>query len=240
MVFATPDHADAFYRAYELRPTGSVVVPHLGADTAEFRPDAERRSRVRSELGLSDQEFCLVYAGRLSPEKGPDLLIDALGRLPAELWSRLRVVIAGDGLLRAEMENRVRAAKLDGTVRFLGRISNVAGLYNAADLVAVPSRAECFGLSLVEAMASGCAVVATAIGGMREIVDEPQEGLLVHRLDASCLAQALHKAILCPDLEKMGQAARLKVLSKYSKSRVLADLLAVVGAHPRQAGAPNA
>ena len=131
-------------------------------------------------MGLSDQEFCLVYAGRLSPEKGPDLLIDALGRLPAELWSRLRVVIAGDGLLRAEMENRVRAAKLDGTVRFLGRISNVAGLYNAADLVAVPSRAECFGLSLVEAMASGCAVVATAIGGMREIVDEPQEGLLVH------------------------------------------------------------
>jgi glycosyltransferase involved in cell wall biosynthesis len=169
-------HAGAFVAvsgaiAHELAragiPRGRIRTIPNGVDTRRFAPpdDGERR-RIRRALGLPPVPVA-VYTGRLSPEKGVDLLLDG--------WAEARrrgclgmVCVVGDGPERASLERRVQRRGIAGAVRFAGATDDVLPWLHAADAFVLPSRQEGLSVALLEAMACGLAVVATDVGGNPE------------------------------------------------------------------------
>ena len=151
-----------------------------------------------------------MFAGRIQPLKAPDVLLRAVAVLlerEPELRSRLVVPIvggpSGSGLEHPEsLAQLASALGLDGVVRFVPPVaqSELAQWYAAADLVAVPSYNESFGLVAVEAQASGTPVVAAAVGGLTTVVDNGRSGLLVDSHRADDWADALARLVHDPDL----------------------------------------
>jgi glycosyltransferase involved in cell wall biosynthesis len=165
---------------------------------------AERpRAAVRRELGLDDDRRPLVIAiGRLHPQKGYDVLLDAVGRWIADprLQPAPLVAIAGDGPLHDELAGRIRARQLP--VILLGRRSDVADLLGAADVCVLPSVWEARSLTAQEALRAGTPLVASAVGGIPELVGDAAE--LVPAGDAVALAEAVTLVLTDP-----GRTARL-------------------------------
>jgi glycosyltransferase involved in cell wall biosynthesis len=143
---------------------------------------------------------------------------------------RLYCVLAGDGPKRGELERLAAELNIQDRVRFLGRVDRPASVFAAADVIAVPSREECFGLVLVEAMATGRPVVSASVGGMREIVTPSADGLVFSSEDHAALAERVDRLLRDPALcEEIGRQARLTVCQRYSKPHVLAMIDAVLG-----------
>lgn len=135
----------------------------------------------------------LVFAGRLAPEKRPDLLLEAFQRMPDR---STRLLIVGDGPCAAEVHSRVREHGLEARVRLVGHVSNVYPFISRSKALVLCSDFEGFGNVLVEAMACGVQVIATDCpNGPAEILDGGAYGRLVPCGDASALAQAMEEAI---------------------------------------------
>jgi glycosyltransferase involved in cell wall biosynthesis len=159
------------------------------------RPPATRpRAEVRAELGLDAGRPLVVAVARLHPQKGYDVLLEALGRWGAREPVPL-VAIAGDGPLRDELAARIRAGRLPVTL--LGRRDDVADLLGAADVCVLPSRWEGSPLVAQEALRAGTPLVATRAGGMPELLGDG--AYLVPVGDADALAAALHDVLTDPD-----------------------------------------
>ncbi|HWC31865.1 MAG TPA: glycosyltransferase [Actinomycetota bacterium] len=155
---------------------------------------------MRADLGIDGQPL-VVFAGRLEYEKGVQTLIDAVP-IVDRAAPGVRVVVAGAGSYRAELERRVRALRLGRRVRFEGFVDErrLRRLYQAADAVVVPSLYEPFGLVAVEAMACRTPVVASDTGGLREVVDHGVTGLRFARGNGRSLAAALRRVLTDPEL----------------------------------------
>ena len=162
------------------------VVPALAPPLA---PATRTRAEVRAELGVDDGRPLLVAVGRLHPQKGYDVLFDAVARWERE--GRLRpaplVAVAGDGPLEAELAERVRAERLP--IVLLGRRSDVADLLGAADACLLPSRWEGSPFTAQEALRAGTPLISTRAGGIPELVGTAAE--LVPVGDAVALADAV-------------------------------------------------
>ncbi len=155
------------------------------------------RTVLRRALGLAPEGGPVIgYVGRLCPTKGADQLLWAASRLRGR-WPGLQVVIVGgdtgDGSYTTRLRSLGRELRL--AVRICGYRQDAAQLMPAFDVLAVPSRAEPFGLVTLEALARGVPVVATRSGGSREIVRDGREGLLVPPEDPEALAAALHRLL---------------------------------------------
>ncbi|MBS2029677.1 MAG: glycosyltransferase [Deltaproteobacteria bacterium] len=151
-----------------------VGVPAVVADpSARLRPDAP---------------FVIAAAGALEPAKGFDVLLHALVDLPGTT-----LLLAGEGDDRAELEALAKKLGISQRVRFLGWLSGLSGLLGAADAFVMSSRSEGMPMALIEAMSAGVPVVATRVGGIPEVVDDGQDGLLVPAEDASALANAIRR-----------------------------------------------
>lgn len=200
------------------------VLPY-GVDADRFRPSAVARERVRHDLALGDAPVVFT-AGRLVAKKGFDVLIEAARRLVTSM-PRLRVLIAGDGDLRASLE--AQAADLRGTVTLLGNRSqdDIAALAAAADAIAVPSIRDDAGNVdglpnfALEALASGTPVVATTAGGLASAIDDGVSGRLVPERDPARLADALGALMADPaGAGRLGVAARSRVIERFGWPRV--------------------
>jgi phosphatidyl-myo-inositol alpha-mannosyltransferase len=172
---------------------GPVEVLPNGVDLDRFRTRALRGDGVPT----------ILFVGRLDPRKGLPDLIDACARLDVPF----RLVVVGDGPLRARMERKARRA-LDGRVEFTGRIEQdqLPGYYAASDVFCTPARSgESFGLVLLEAMATGVPIVATSLPGYRTVLTPEREGILVEPRDSDAMALALRRLLLDPKLRaRMG------------------------------------
>lgn len=146
-------------------PAGRVRLIPNGVDSGRFAPPTpQRRGLARQRLGLDPERAVVATVGSLSREKGVDVLLDAAARIrPAP-----QVVLAGDGPERAALEGQARRLGLD--IRFLGCVSEVRQVYEAADCVAVPSRTEGLPAAAIEAGLCAVPVAATDVGGVAEIV----------------------------------------------------------------------
>ncbi|MFO7898645.1 MAG: glycosyltransferase [Planctomycetota bacterium] len=148
-----------------------------GADLRRYRPDDELRERVRAELGVGDA-FVVGWAGRLSEVKGPDIFVEAAPRIAAEV-PEAAFLVAGDGPLGETAEARAAELGVAERCRFLGHRDDLEAVLNACDVFLVTSRNEGLGLAAVEALACGVPVVAPAVGGLPELLERGESGVLV-------------------------------------------------------------
>lgn len=168
-----------------------IDVVHPGVDLATFSPGDRLQSR--RALGLTAQEKVVAFVGRIQPLKAPDVLLRAVAKLPG-----VRVLVAGgpSGSGLANPDGLVRLAEelgISDRVTFLPpqTPAQLVDVYRAADLVAVPSYAESFGLVAVEAQACGTPVVAAAVGGLPVAVRDGVSGVLVDGHDPDDWAAAM-------------------------------------------------
>lgn len=201
-------------------PARIVVVPS-GVDLDRVGAAATSRARERQGLGIADDETLVLGLGALERRKGFDVLVAAAARC----GSPLRLVLAGEG---RERDALARQAK-DAGVRLAltGFRDDVAPLLAAADVVAVPSRAEGLGIAALEAMAARRAVVASRVGGLAEVVRDGETGVLVPPDDPGALAAALGRLARDPDERaRLGTAAATRVRERFSLDAMAAGTLA--------------
>jgi len=208
LIVNTDDEARQLISIHHADPARIDVV-HPGVDLDVFRPGDQRTARAA--LGLPLDEQVVAFVGRIQPLKAPDIVLRATAKL-----QRVRIVVAGgpSGSGLASPDGLVRLAdELDITERvtFLPPQSraDLSTLFQAADLVAVPSYSESFGLVAVEAQACGTPVVAAAVGGLPVAVRDRMSGTLVFGHDVDRWADALDNVLRlsAPQAEAMGRAA---------------------------------
>ena len=217
-----------------------IRVIHTGVDTERFRPRG-RRDALVAELGLDPARPTLGWLGRMEPQKAPEDFLRAVARLAAERPG-LQVLMAGEGGLRDGLVARVAALGLGRTVRLLPWQADPARLYEASDVFALSSRWEGMPITLLEAMASGCACVATAVDGCPDLIEAGMSGRLVPPADPEAMARAIGGLLDDPLARAaMGRAARARVERAFALQKMVRDwelLLARVGRpHPVTAAA---
>lgn len=209
------------YIALGITPAHKMRFIPNGVDTHRYQPDARVRQQKRDELGLGS-EFLWLAAGRLTEAKDFPNLLHAFVKVH-QAQPMARLMIAGQGELKEELHKLAAELGLGSTVRWLGRRSDLGDLMRAADAYVMSSAWEGMPLVLLEATAIGLPVVATNVGGNREVVQDGQTGFLVPAKDSSALAQAMLKfmALPLPARAAMGQAGRAFILQHYDLERVM-------------------
>jgi glycosyltransferase involved in cell wall biosynthesis len=200
---------------WDVDPEHLSVLPN---PTPEI-PPLPSRDELRTELGLSGH--ALVFAGRLGPQKALGVALQALVDVP-----ETSLAVAGDGPQRAALEGRARELGLDGRVSFLGSVprEQVLRLFHAADASLLPSAWENFPHTVVEALAVGCPVIATAVGGVPEVVRDGENGLLVAPGDPSALAAAIARFFADDALRARLREAAARSVEGYSEDAVFAEI----------------
>ena len=170
-------------------PEDRIEVIYHGVFPEDYAASPDEKNRIRADLGI-DQDPMLLFVGKLGPRKGVDILLRALPRVLNEM--RVKLVLAGAGKqepYRSLAEN----LNISEHVLFLGRVSDerLRLLFSSCDLFVLPSRLEGLGIVLLEAMAAGKPIVAAKVGGIPEIVQSGQNGILVEPDNDGALAQAI-------------------------------------------------
>ncbi|MCL2058805.1 MAG: glycosyltransferase [Oscillospiraceae bacterium] len=173
-----------------------IIVIHNAVDPAAWRPGADYgavRAGARRAYGIADDEQVFLCASRFAHDKGHRFLLDALARLAGlHGTERLRVVLAGDGPLEAEVREQARSLGLSGVVTFAGFVSDIKPLFYASDVYVNPSQHEALSFLILEALACGLPVIATDMGGNSEIVNNENGcGELVAYGDVDALCRSI-------------------------------------------------
>jgi L-malate glycosyltransferase len=190
---------------------------------------AEVRARARERWGVGEGQNLLGCVGYLLPEKGQELLIRAW---PAVLQQAgpCRLLLAGDGPSRAQLEALARELSVTDSVRFAGFVESVADVYAALDVFLFPSLAEPLGSSMLAAMAYGLATVARARGAVPEVITDGENGLLVEGPEPEQFAAAIVRLLRDPELpRRLGAAARQSVEKRFLADHMVDDTLRLYG-----------
>jgi D-inositol-3-phosphate glycosyltransferase len=229
-------------------PRNRICVAQPGVDLRVLRP--RDTAALRAELQLEGHRV-LLFAARLEPLKGADVLVGAVARLSEQprFDDVITLVIgedSGDGSTGGGERRRLEAVAgghgLAARVRFLGAVEheNLADYYALADVCVVPSRTETFGLVALEAQALGTPVVASAVGGLTEIVVDGETGILVGDRDPQAFADAIATLLDDPQLlGRMGTAARVRA-STFTWTRAVDRLAAIYKRITAPASSPTA
>jgi glycosyltransferase involved in cell wall biosynthesis len=203
-----------------------LEVVYNGCRREHFGDAHKAVRRARAALHLGDGPVVGTVA-RLSAEKGVDVLLTALGHVVEQVPS-VTALIVGDGPRLVELREQTGRLGLNGHVRFLGARSDVAVLNRLMDVFVLPSRQEACPMALLEAMAAGRAIVATDVGGNRELIENARTGVLVPSEQPATLARQIVTALSHPRRrKKMGRAARARVGALFTRERMVTRTCAV-------------
>jgi glycosyltransferase involved in cell wall biosynthesis len=184
--------AESAIRQEHLDPA-RVVTIHHGVDVSRFRPDIDRGA-YRESLGLDPFARIVGTIGRPIKEKGHRYLLDAVPEIRAA-HPDAQILVVGDGPLRPEMNEWIRARGLEAVVKFVGARGDVPELLSLMDVFVFPSLMEGLGIAVLEAMAARVPVIASAIRPLSEIVRHGENGLLVEPRNAAALAAAVNRLL---------------------------------------------
>lgn len=223
--------SSAVARSYEKMYgfAAAATIPN-GIDINRFRRP-EAREPWRREHGFSGDDFLVASVARLEPQKNPEALIGAFARSLSG-FPGSHLLMAGDGSLGDSARRAAQSRGVAGRVHFLGACADVAALLAASDLFALASRWEGSPLTILEAMAARLPVVATAVGGVPELVEDGVTGVLVPSGDEEALGGALASLAHQPERRRaMAEAAGARVarFSVEAMVQAYAELFSVVG-----------
>lgn len=192
-----------------------------GVDISRFLSRAHRRAPIRAELGVKPDELLVCWVGRLVPIKDCATFVRACAEV-VRSKADVRFVIVGDGELRSQLETQAEEQRVPA--HFLGNRSDVPDLMAASDLFVLSSTNEGFGRVLVEAMASGLPIVATAVGGVPEVVEHGRSGLVVPPGDSSAMADAMLQLLRDDACRAAFRQRGLERVPEFSIERTMEDL----------------
>lgn len=197
-----------------------------GVDLEHFRPRSNRAA-VRQSIGIPSSAPVVGTVARLSPEKDQATLLRAFARV-ASVLPDAHLLLVGDGTLRGELEALARELQIFERAHFLGERTDIAELLGAMNVFCLPSLTEGTSLTLLEAMATGLPVVATAVGGTPEVVAHETSGLLVEAGQPEQLADALVQVLQDSALAvRFGAAGREIVGARYSMQSMVERYAAI-------------
>src|SRR5690348_1742275 len=205
-----------------------VVVMPTGYVARPLAPDTD----LRSELGLTSETPLIGTAVVFRPQKAVEVLLEAHARL-LRTMPDVHLVIAGEGPTRAEIQRRARELSLDGRVHFLGHRDDVDAILRSLDVAALSSDFEGSPLFVLECMANGTPIVATAVGGIPQMVLDGETGVLVPPRDPEALAGAIEHLLVDPERRAVLAAAAANRLSEFridAVARRFADLYETLAA----------
>jgi glycosyltransferase involved in cell wall biosynthesis len=210
-VFCPSAYLRGIALGWGLDPERVSVLPNPAPEV----PLLPSREELRAELGVSGD--VLAFAGRLGRQKALGAALDALARVDG-----VTLLVAGDGPERVPLERRSAELGLGARVWFLGAVprERVLRLFRAADASVLPSAWENFPHTVVEALAVGCPVIATAVGGVPEVVRDGENGLLVPPSDPSALAAAVSRFFGDRELRERLAAAAPASVAGHSETAV--------------------
>jgi sugar transferase (PEP-CTERM/EpsH1 system associated) len=215
-VFAVTRDLRSYHARVSWTKESRIRVLANGVDTGRFCKLGGEAERARIALGLPPNSTIVGSVGRLVPIKDHVSLLKAVETLVSK-GSEVRVVLAGDGPEKASLESFVaNSSVLGGRVHFLGDTGDVPQVLRSLDIFVLPSISEGMSNTLLEAMSCGLPVVASRVGGNRELLEDSGVGLLFEPRNVSDLAEKLSRLLDESVRQKLGTAARSHVLSNYS------------------------
>lgn len=186
------------------------------------------REAVREKIGLKKDEVFFLAVGRLVYEKGHEFLIEAMSAVAKE-DSRAVAGICGAGPLQEPLQAQIEKFGVQENVKLLGQWDSIPEILAAADVFVLPSRWEGLPMALLEGMMAGLPIIATRVEGVDEVVRPGEHGLLVPLESSAELAQAILQLLRSPaDRQRMGAAARERVLGDYTTDRMCEAYLQVI------------
>lgn len=197
-----------------IAPPRKITVIRNGV-SGSGTPKVEARREIRRELAIDDSAMLVGMVARLDPIKGHRFFIEAAARV-SQSNPDTHFVLIGDGPLRSEITEAIEKARLTDRIHMLGDRSDVAQLISGLDLLVLSSLHEGLPNAVMEAMAAGVAVVATAVGGTRELITDGETGFLAPPADSEELARQIDFALLNSDIRtRMTAAARRRIETEY-------------------------
>jgi glycosyltransferase involved in cell wall biosynthesis len=197
-----------------------VAVIYNGIDTPSSIEAVPNRDHVRAGIGVGKDDLLMLQVARLDPVKDHATALRTLERVVRHRPDT-RLVLVGEGPERARIEELVKERRLTPYVRLLGLRNDVPRLLRVADLFLLTSVSEGIPLAILEALAAGLPVVATDVGGVRDLVEEGITGLLAPAGDDALLADRVLRLTKNPALvRQMGQHGRERALECFSESRM--------------------
>lgn len=226
-IIAVSDYDRARYVARERIDPQKIETVYVGIDTDRFAP-RQLPAQARRQLNLPLDKKIIIVIARLMAQKNHHGFLDAWLQLPSVLRNSSHCLFVGSGNLEAELRQRVSDQELAHQIEFLGERSDIPELLTAADLMVLPSLFECLPSVISEAMATGCPVVATAVGGVPEMIADVGWPLPPPN-DPAALAQAITTVLQMP-VDRRQTAVRHgqeRVQQLFSKESSVANIQAL-------------
>jgi glycosyltransferase involved in cell wall biosynthesis len=204
-------------------PAEKIHLIRNGCEIDKFDPCYPPQLALKRQLGFADSDPVLLLIGRLEPQKGHSVLFAALKDVVRE-FPRARLVCVGEGALRPALEAELQQLELSACVRLVGYQANVRDWFSITDICVLPSFYEGLPLVALECLASGRAMVASAVDGTPEVVIHEKTGLTVPPGDASKLASAILRLLRDPGLRtQLGSAGRSRVETHFNLARQIRE-----------------
>jgi glycosyltransferase involved in cell wall biosynthesis len=240
LVAVSQENADLIHQIYRI-PQSKIQIIHYGRPAPYFEsPDLSVREKLRQQLGLPEGAIACLTSARLAPVKGHQYLLEAIQQLKqTDVWENLYFLWAGTGTgdrysnIESQLKESVRKLGVTDQVKFLGQRSDIPDLLTASDIFVFPSKAEGMPLSVMEAMAKGLPVIASAVSGIPEELGDtgkllpdpnhdPQETVreLVDTLQAWAADHNLRTSV--------GQACHQRATQMFKEERMLAEHIALI------------
>ena len=210
---------------YRIAPPERVLMVPLGLDLEPFRRAKQTcHGQFRASLGVPAEALLVGFVGRLTAVKNPSLFVEAAGHV-VQQFPQARFVFVGDGELRAALEEQIDALGLAGHVIFAGWQVDMPAVYADLDLLVLTSLNEGTPVTVIEALATGIPVVATAVGGVPDVLKDQETGMLTPSGDAEGLAQAIVELLHAPErAEALARAGQGDVLDRFDLVRLVDDM----------------
>jgi len=207
-------------KKYWLSDNRVLLIPN-GIDSDYYSPDNCMRQGMRKELKFDEDDFVIVFSGRLDPVKNFELLLDVFERCH-KVATKVKLLIVGDGPERQKIEQLSMQKNIHTGLVMVGQRFEVLPYLRAGDVFLLTSLTEQMPLTILEAMSVGLPVIASDVGEIRHIIDDGKDGFLRHTGDGvEGFVSALLRLKDAPDRQTMSHAARAKIIMSFQETTMV-------------------